>query len=199
MSSCAGIKGNIRRLEVAMELEKAGLDLEKFGDCFDADRALAKDANLYDVISEYKFYLSFENSLHCKDYITEKFWRNGLLSDAVPLVWGPSKDDLLSIAPLDSFVFVEDFASSVDVVKYLKYLDSHDEEYRKLFRWREDATMTDEKMIEMTKSRYPHLTVFKKQNTNVCERLLDRKEPKVYESFTDWFINDNPLECVGRQ
>ena len=36
---------------------------------------------------EYYFYLSFENSL-CKDYISEKYFRNGLSTKAVPVVRG---------------------------------------------------------------------------------------------------------------
>ena len=30
------------------------------------------------IISKHKFYLAFENAIHCNDYISEKFWRNGL-------------------------------------------------------------------------------------------------------------------------
>ena len=40
-------------------------------------------------IAKHKFYLAFENSLHCNDYISEKFWRNALGNGAVPIVYGP--------------------------------------------------------------------------------------------------------------
>ena len=51
------------------------------------------------LISNFKFYLSFENAIHCNDYISEKFWRNALSSGAVPVVFGPHRDDVKAMAP----------------------------------------------------------------------------------------------------
>ena len=42
----------------------------------------------FDTWSQYKFYLAFENSFHCNDYLSEKFWRNALHEGAVPIVFG---------------------------------------------------------------------------------------------------------------
>ena len=41
----------------------------------------------WERLKEYKFYLSFENSA-CKDYVTEKFYRNALAHAMVPVVLG---------------------------------------------------------------------------------------------------------------
>ena len=49
------------------------------------------------IISTYKFYLAFENSIHCTDYISEKFWRNSLKTGAVPVVFGPHKESILTM------------------------------------------------------------------------------------------------------
>ncbi len=38
------------------------------------------------LLSEYKFYLAFENSF-CEDYVSEKFW-NALRRSVVPIVMG---------------------------------------------------------------------------------------------------------------
>ena len=46
------------------------------------------------LIANFKFYLAFENAIHCNDYISEKFWRNALSSGAVPVVFGPHRDDV---------------------------------------------------------------------------------------------------------
>ena len=58
---------------------------------------------MQNCLANYKFYLSFENSL-CVDYITEKFWKV-LAYDVVPVVMGDgnySRD-----APPKSFINVQ--------------------------------------------------------------------------------------------
>ena len=42
----------------------------------------------------FQFYLAFENSMHCNDYVSEKFWRNSLTQFMVPIVYGPHPDDV---------------------------------------------------------------------------------------------------------
>ena len=66
----------------------AGLKLDGYGACFDrpVDKSPWGGTKLGNgLISKYKFYLAFENALHCNDYISEKFWRNSLGTGAVPL------------------------------------------------------------------------------------------------------------------
>ena len=46
---------------------------------------------MLDFISTYKFYLAFENTHKCKDYITEKLHKNSFKSGAVPIVYGARK------------------------------------------------------------------------------------------------------------
>ena len=55
-------------------------------------------------ISKYKFYLAFENAIHCNDYISEKFWRNSLGSGVVPIVFGPHPADVAAVAPTYSYI-----------------------------------------------------------------------------------------------
>ena len=87
------------------------------------------------LIAEYKFYLAFENSIHCNDYVSEKFWRNGLGSGAVPIVYGPLKQDVLDIAPINSFIHAEDFERPEALVEYLNYLDGNDTAYLEYHHW----------------------------------------------------------------
>ena len=48
------------------------MPLDQFGHC--NKKACADNEKCYDSMEgNYKFYLSFENSL-CQDYVTEKFW-----------------------------------------------------------------------------------------------------------------------------
>jgi len=61
----------------------------RFGDCFGRNTRTSKAPwGTNGEISHHKFYLAFENSIHCNDYISEKFWRNALSSGAVPVVYG---------------------------------------------------------------------------------------------------------------
>ena len=56
---------------------------------------------------DYKFYLSFENSL-CRDYVTEKFY-NALQFTTVPIVYGSA--NYSTVAPRKSYIDVRDFSS----------------------------------------------------------------------------------------
>ena len=81
------------------------------------------------LIGTYKFYLAFENAFHCTDYVSEKFWRNSLRAGAVPIVYGPNKENVEQMAPPHSFIFAEDFKNPADLVKYINYLNKNDTAY----------------------------------------------------------------------
>ena len=80
--------------------------------------------------------MAFENSIHCNDYISEKFWRNALSTGAVPIVFGPWKQDVIDIAPVKSFIHVDDFASAADLVEFVDYLAHNDTAYMEYHAWR---------------------------------------------------------------
>ena len=197
VSQCNYTAGARRRMAFANELRKAGLNFDGHGRCFpDSPPIPRSDIELMvKSIREHKFYFAFENGHHCKDYITEKFWDESLALDAVPIVWGPVKEDLLSVAPLDSFVYAEDYESPQKLAEYIKFLDEHDDEYRKYFRWREDENMTDAKMITMTKERYPNLTI-QEPPKSLCETLHQKRKRKIIKSLKADFMENNPKECT---
>ncbi|XDA76558.1 hypothetical protein R6Z07F_006702 [Ovis aries] len=87
-------------------------------------------------LSQYKFYLAFENSLH-PDYITEKLWKNALQAWAVPVVLGPSRANYEQFLPPKAFIHVDDFQSPRDLAQYLLALDKDYASYLNYFRWRE--------------------------------------------------------------
>lgn len=84
---------------------------------------------------DYKFYLAFENS-NCRDYITEKFFVNGLSRDVVPIVMGARREDYVRGAPPHSYIHVDDFASPKELAAYLNVLDKNDTLYNEYFRWK---------------------------------------------------------------
>ncbi|XP_069478126.1 4-galactosyl-N-acetylglucosaminide 3-alpha-L-fucosyltransferase FUT6-like isoform X2 [Ambystoma mexicanum] len=90
---------------------------------------------LQPTISQYKFYLAFENSLN-QDYITEKLWNNALMSGTVPVVLGPTRENYERFVPADAFIHVNDFPSAKELAAHLKFLDTNEEQYQRYFTWR---------------------------------------------------------------
>lgn len=73
VSNCGARNG---RLEYARNLSKF-IDVDIYGSCGDKRCPRASHGCLDMLDTDYKFYLAFENS-NCQDYITEKFFVNGL-------------------------------------------------------------------------------------------------------------------------
>ena len=74
VSNCAARNG---RLQYAMELSKH-IQVDIYGACGQLKCLRAEADKCFALLDQhYKFYLAFENS-NCKDYITEKFFVNGL-------------------------------------------------------------------------------------------------------------------------
>nr|XP_033784690.1 alpha-(1,3)-fucosyltransferase 9-like [Geotrypetes seraphini] len=121
---------NSRRVKYYEELKKH-IPIDIFGKTY---LPLQWD-DFMSTISVYKFYLSFENSIHV-DYITEKLWNNALLSGAVPIVSGPPRENYESFLPKDSFIHINDFPSAKEMAVYLLELDANNEKYQRYFQWR---------------------------------------------------------------
>ena len=75
------------RLQYAEELQKF-ISVDIFGECGTKKCPRNQQRRCFKMLNkEYKFYLAFENS-NCIDYITEKFFINGLSHDVIPIVMG---------------------------------------------------------------------------------------------------------------
>jgi len=148
VSNCKGGSNAKNRLRLSDELIASGLNLDRFGKCFRSSplnlaKSSRNDKSFFNFISTYKFYLAFENSLHCKDYISEKFHDNALATGAVPIAFGAYKEDYVAVAPPHSFIHVEDFNTTKELVKYLNYLDKNQTAYAEYLAWRN--TMAEKK------------------------------------------------------
>ncbi|XP_014252194.1 glycoprotein 3-alpha-L-fucosyltransferase A [Cimex lectularius] len=132
VSNCGARNG---RLHYAKELQKyIGVDI--FGSCGTKKCPRTNQALCFSMLdNEYKFYLAFENS-NCKDYITEKFFVNGLGRDILPIVMGARPEDYEKSAPKNSYIHVDDFDSPKELANYLHMLDKDDELYNSYFRWK---------------------------------------------------------------
>ncbi|OHT11491.1 Alpha-(1,3)-fucosyltransferase [Tritrichomonas foetus] len=88
------------------------------------------------VVSDYKFYLSFENS-NVTHYITEKLWRNAFICGAVPVVLGTVKETYLKLGtPPDAFIHVDDFPNEKSLADYLKKVGENEVLYNSYLKWR---------------------------------------------------------------
>ncbi|XP_075887461.1 alpha-(1,3)-fucosyltransferase 7-like isoform X2 [Nelusetta ayraudi] len=92
--------------------------------------------NLIPTIQKCLFYLAFENSNY-KDYITEKLWRNSLMTGVIPVVFGASLSDYKAVAPPHSFIHVNEFATLKDLAGYLMQLAQDKKRYNEYFAWRQ--------------------------------------------------------------
>ena len=86
---------------------------------------------------DYKFYLSFENSI-CPDYVTEKFY-NPLLFSTVPVVYGGADYEAVG-APPNSYIDVRNFKSGIFFILYSYYKEAN--RFKKTFYPRDAISST---------------------------------------------------------
>ena len=120
------------------------INVDIYGRCGNLELTRGLEAK---TLSEYKFYLAFENS-KCPDYVTEKLFRviNSDISEnpPVPVVMGPNKTWYDENLPAKSFIHVNDFKTPEKLAQYLKYLSQHPNEYVEYLSWRRHYTKTCE-------------------------------------------------------
>ncbi|XP_074658513.1 glycoprotein 3-alpha-L-fucosyltransferase A-like [Tubulanus polymorphus] len=128
------------RRKLAKELSKH-IDVDVYGMCGPFKCPVNEMERCLDLLdAKYKFYLAFENS-NCREYITEKFFENGLSRNVLPIVYGAHKDDYKRVAPPHSFIHVDDFESPKQLAEYLHILDKNDDLYNSYFRWKGTGTV----------------------------------------------------------
>uniref|UniRef100_H2YWB4 Fucosyltransferase n=1 Tax=Ciona savignyi TaxID=51511 RepID=H2YWB4_CIOSA len=188
VSNCGNGPGPVLRKKFAESLEFHGLKLDKLGGCYGNYAPNRFGPQFSDLISKYKFYLSFENGFHCHDYITEKLWVNAYSSGAVPIVWGAPKADVKAVAPTNSFIHVDDFKNAKELAEYLILLSSNDTAYAQYFQWRVEATHD-----ATTRKDYDFY--------QMCNMLWGMRYNRSYvstiPSIKDWFIGEETPECLA--
>lgn len=197
VSNCEATRGASVRWQFVQRLIDSGLNIEGYGECFDnvlVDSPWsARGGTDWGLFSKYKFYFAFENSIHCNDYLSEKFWRNSLGQGLVPIVYGPHPDDVKAMAPKNSFIHVEDFKEPKELVDYLEYLDRNDTAYLEYHAWRaETPDFGDGKALHNTEMMF----------CGVCQQVKERKQlgfPKrIIKSVANWWwVNVHDSECTA--
>ncbi|CAG0905700.1 unnamed protein product, partial [Darwinula stevensoni] len=138
VSNCHALN---HRTQYALELARH-IDVDVYGECGDLE-CPRSDGDCFRMLArDYKFYLAFENS-NCKDYITEKFFVNGLGNDILPIAMGAPPEDYEKAAPEDSYLHVDNFTSPAELAAFLHELDRDDSRYNRYFRWRGTGEFVD--------------------------------------------------------
>lgn len=131
---------------------------------------------LLPTISRCYFYLAFENSVG-KDYITEKLWRNAYQGGAVPVVLGPPLGDYKAVAPPNSFIHVDEFASVKDLGNYLQRLAGDKKRYSEYFTWKHQW-------------KVKLYTDWRERLCKICSQYHSLPQQKVYLDLEAW-VNAN--------
>ncbi|XP_076655080.1 glycoprotein 3-alpha-L-fucosyltransferase A isoform X1 [Halictus rubicundus] len=161
-----------QRMLYAKELSKH-IQVDIYGTCGTLRCPRSQAQACFDMLDEdYKFYLAFENS-NCKDYITEKFFVNGLGHNVLPIVMGAHPTDYARSAPYRSYIHVDEFESPKELAEYLHRLDRDDELYNSYFRWKGTGEFIN--------------TYFW---CRVCAMLHDDRPPKSYKDVNEWWRGD---------
>lgn len=163
------------RLKFLKDL-KAYLNVDVYGACGNLE-CPRKSEICTKTMSQYKFYLSMENS-HCRDYLTEKVTEPLLEWNAVPVVMGgadPSEYE--TILPPNSFIHTSGFKSTRDLFEYLILLDKNPSLYAKYHYWRRT-----------------HVGNAESSWCNLCLALHNASLPvQTYSDFSGWYRQDT---CV---
>uniref|UniRef100_H2YLP2 Fucosyltransferase n=1 Tax=Ciona savignyi TaxID=51511 RepID=H2YLP2_CIOSA len=175
VSNCNTMRGAFERISYVDAMVQYGFKIHRCGYCFDLceNLPLHEAAKWSEAIQKFKFYFSFENNMHCKDYITEKFWEAALWHGVVPVVYGPKDEDVIAVAPRNSYIHASWFASPEELAQYLTFLDGNDEEYRKYFAWRENEDITVEEMESQIATEHPKVPIFSAPLLSQWHRLCD--------------------------
>ena len=134
----------------------------------------------YDVLANnYKFYLSFENSL-CPDYATEKFFLP-LIHDIVPVVYGGA--NYTALAPPHSFIDALQFTPR-QLARYLHRVGSNKTLYNEFFWWK-DHYEVEAETYQMLLHAY----------CDLCKKLHEDDRPKIYPNITTLW--DAYAQCMS--
>lgn len=158
------------------KLEKY-LKIDIYGKCGEMKCPRSDSNHCYNLLDkQYKFYLSFENSL-CEDYVTEKLF-HPLSFNVIPIVYGGT--DYNKLGPYHAYINVMDFKSPKQLAQYLLQLHQNDAKYAEYFWWKS--------FYKILKSRTERNQSF----CNLCQRLHNKNESmSVYEDMHKWWVKDS--------
>jgi hypothetical protein len=134
----------------------------------------SRDQYYKELSKNYKFFLSFENSV-CRDYVTEKLYL-ALQQDWVPVVMGGA--DYSEFVPEDAVIDASAFRSPAALSEYLHTVAANDALYRSYFKWKENFYVADAE---------PWIC-------SACKKLRYYNKRKSYDDLHGWWVRES--QCV---
>ena len=164
------------RLDYIHELRKY-IDIDLYGRC-PGHKSLCR--NCWKIAKQYKFYLSFENSL-CTDYITEKTYTNAFTNELVPVIMSGANLSNPLIIPQGSYIDARSYSSAKELATYLMEVSNSSTLYNNFFKWR-------------AKWKIVNQWDYKSWECSICEKLYESNDVKIYNNIYSWF--NKSKECV---
>ena len=128
ISNCGAINFRLKALE---KLPTLGVPVDSYGKC--NNNRESRGASKVDIISQYKFYLAFENSNE-EDYVTEKYLQ-ALVAGTVPIYIGAPNIEDFEPQP-NSVIRVDSLDDVPNVASRIKYLMANETAYNEMLRWK---------------------------------------------------------------
>jgi hypothetical protein len=125
--------------------------VHQYGKCGTRDAPPKPFKNAAKVVSHYKFYFAFENTIQ-DGYVTEKLFVS-LTLPVIPIYYGAPNAPNITKTP--SYIKASDFRNPRELARYLLYLDQHPKEYMKYHLWRTDPSQFTDEYLETLQKRVP--------------------------------------------
>ncbi|XP_052782237.1 alpha-(1,3)-fucosyltransferase fut-5-like [Mya arenaria] len=164
------------RDEFVHEMRASGLQIDVFGRCSGSEFTNINTLRA-SIEKDYKFYLSFENSL-CTDYITEKFFRYYNWEIVLVTRGGANYSELL---PRDTFIDSAHYPSAKELVQYLLQVGDSESKYLSYLN---------------NKNKYASTELVPSSFCSICEKVNNlKKNRKTYTDHVSYVHNVS--KCWG--
>ena len=125
------------RNHLVERLEQLGVEVHVAGKCSKhwKNRFSCSDESCGEELRQFKFYFALENAF-CDDYVTYKYYRNGLENNLVPIVLGGADYTDVRLTMPNSYINVQDFASIEQLATHIKTVANDEPLFNSYFKWR---------------------------------------------------------------
>ncbi|KAF9824654.1 hypothetical protein SFRURICE_004111 [Spodoptera frugiperda] len=173
---------------------KKYIDVDIYGKCSDKKELRMGCPGHFrsdcDPIANYFFYLVLENT-SCYQYLTEKAFYHAYSKGAIPVIFGPSREDVETLLPPNSYIYADADTDVENLANNIKAIASSIDLLISMHTWRNHFQTVNEHGYFGTKSY--HLC-------RVCEALnYNNEEEKVYDKeLLDVFL-DPSKSCYDKK